>query len=82
MVASTSLMDFRRALDELRSGATHCHGCGSRVDAKNGKARVLLSDRNVNRKKIVAQSEITAQISIMPLPGFVPMKTQVVHREA
>mgnify|MGYP007000082490 CR=1 len=78
MVASTSLMDFRRALDELQSGAVPFRGCDNRVDVKNGKGGLLLSDRNVERKKIVASSKITTQISVMPLPGFEPMKTQVV----
>ena len=42
MVASTSLMGFRRALDELQSGAVPFRECDSRVDVKNGKARLAI----------------------------------------
>jgi hypothetical protein len=48
---------------------------------KTAKRSLLLGDGDIKRKKIVLPSEVTTQISVMPLPGFVPMKTQVVHRE-
>jgi hypothetical protein len=45
MVASTSLMDFRRTLGELQSGAKHYRECDSPVGAKNGKAQLALGGR-------------------------------------
>jgi hypothetical protein len=42
---------------------------------KTAKRSLLLGDGDIKRKKVVATSEVTPQVSVMPLPGLLPMLT-------